>query len=96
MIINIIFDVIHRETSMDKNTAKLVADLARHLCIELDLNYGDIQLAQFNRDAVDAVERAFTALTRGKARTPEILEHVILRATRGDQHLKTLGSSRDS
>lgn len=30
---------------MNESTAKLVADLARLLCVELDLHYSDIQLA---------------------------------------------------
>ena len=79
---------------MDKHTAKLVSDLALHLCLELSLRYGDIQLARENRASVDAVERAFWALLKAKARTPQILEQVILRTTRGEQHLNTLADSR--
>lgn len=81
---------------MDKNTAKLVADLARHLCIELDLNYSDTQLAKFNQEAVDAVYTAWKALLKAGAPVPDILEHVVLRGTRGAQHLATLddGSSK--
>lgn len=80
---------------MDKNTAKLVADLARLLCVELDLHYSDIQLAEHNADGVEAIYRAFTALRHADATTPDILEHVILRATRGAQHLKTIAHLGD-
>lgn len=76
---------------MDVNTAKLVADLARLLCIELDLHYSDIELAEHNEEGVEAIYRAFTSLNEASSTIPDILEHVILRATRGDQHLKTLG-----
>ncbi len=79
---------------MDKYTAKLVADLALHLCLELNLRYGDIQLVSEKRASVDAVERAFWALLKAKARTPEVLERVILRTTRGEQHLNTLADPR--
>lgn len=81
---------------MNESTAKLVADLARLLCVELDLHYSDIQLAQHNADGVDAIFRAFTVLRKADAPIPDILEHVILRATRGDQHLKTLGEDPTS
>jgi hypothetical protein len=75
---------------MDKNTAKLVADLARLLCVELDLHYSDIQLAVHNSDGLDAIYRAFVALRKADVTTPDVLEHVILRATHGAQHLKTI------
>lgn len=75
---------------MDKPTAKLVADLAHQLCLELDLNYSDIQLAKYNQEAVDTVSAAMMSLLRAKAPLPKILEHVVRRGTRGAQHLKTL------
>ena len=77
---------------MDKNTAKLVADLARSLSVEMDLHYSDTQLARYNRDEVDTIHRAFNALHKAAAPVPEILEHVILRATRGQQWIKTMAA----
>lgn len=70
---------------MDKNTAKLVADLARHLCIELDLYYEDIQLAKYNSEAVDAVCKAVELLTKVGAEVPGVLVHVVVRADNGER-----------
>lgn len=74
---------------MDKNTAKLVADLARRLSVELDLHYSDTQLARFNHDDIEAIHRAFNALHKARASVPKVLEHVILRAARGEQWIAT-------
>ena len=75
---------------MNEDSAKLVADLARFLCVELDLHYSDIQLAEHNAESIEAIYRAFTALRKADATVPEILEHIILRSTRGAQHLKAI------
>jgi len=75
---------------MNKITAKLVAELAQLLGVELDLHYSDIQLALYNTYGVEAISRAYAALRSAGVEPPDVLQHVMLRATRGEQHLKTI------
>ncbi len=73
---------------MDNDTAKLVADLARHLSVELDLNYEDVELAKYNVECVDAIQRAFVALAQAKAVIPDVVEHILVRAGNGQRQIQ--------
>ena len=73
---------------MDNDTAKLVADLSRHLSVELDLNYEDVELARYNVECVDAIQRALLALAQAKAFIPDAVEHILVRAENGQRQIQ--------
>ena len=72
---------------MDPIHQRLVKELVRHLSIELDLHYSNIQLSEDNNGAVRTIQVAAALLIIAGEEVPEIYQHLMSRIALGEQEV---------
>jgi len=70
---------------MDPVHTQLVKELIKHLSIELDLHYSDIELSEGNNDAIRTLQIAAALVTITGEDLPEIYGHLMGRVAMGER-----------
>jgi hypothetical protein len=70
---------------MDPVHTQLVKELIKHLGIELDLHYSDVELSEGNNDAIRTLQVAAALVTITGEDVPEIYGHIMKRIAMGER-----------